>query len=87
MDFDEENVAEIRRDRDFKSMNVTARLLDTKAPFAAQISGNSRFDVAIFLGSPALTSEENRTMLTDVRTMMKPNGWLVAKDSCSTANM
>lgn len=85
LDPDEENVAEIQQNRDFKSLGVTARVLDTESPLVTQIASNERFDVVLFSRWPSLTSEASRTLLTDARAMMKPNGWLVAFDSwCDT---
>jgi hypothetical protein len=86
LDTVEENVAEIQRNRDFESLGVTARVLDTGSPLSTQIAGNGRFDVVILSRWPSLTSEGSTTMLTDARAMMKPNGWLVNFDPWCTIN-
>jgi len=84
LDSVEKNVAEIQQNRDFENLGVTARVLDTRSSISTQIARNSRFDVIILLRWPSLTSEESRTILTDARAMMNPNGCLVAFDPRST---
>jgi hypothetical protein len=80
----EEKVTEIQQNRDFESLGVTTRVLDTKSSLSTQISGNSRFDVVVLSRWPSLTPRASATMLTDARAMMKPNGWLVAFDPSCT---
>lgn len=85
LEFVGEDVPESRQNHESDGSRTIVRVLDARAALSAQVPKDSRFDVVVFSRWPSLTLEEFETMLTDARALIKPEGWLVALDSCTLA--